>query len=474
MKEKLKTILLFILVGSSLMMTQQLWIKLPNGITGILTTQASSTIDYNISDMIVPNKYLINFGQNLKTMLYDASKYNIWNNSRGIISEALGSRTIRTEELQMDYKPENSGDRMITFYFPEKMSTYILTRAWEVDDPNSIMDTMPNIEKISIGIGSGNPFFVFSGEGRHLKATDNSLNFTDIITELNKIEDLKEYDYYYSLSEVFETTQDDIFIPYEIKQSLPIVYVTNEVPVMEDVEKNLLAERFLDKNIDYIRQVVESNGSTIYIYDNKVLKFNLNGTIEYFHSLEERISERNLFLSLTSASEFISTKAVSAKGMYLAKTEEISSEGNLGYRFTFRYRIRGIPVLLGNKEVQEYVQIESYNNQVRSYKQLFRTETELSISNLLDRRTILSSFDVIDSNYQFLENKFLEQSGQARMDYGEDLTQLVLSSIEDISISFFDPNLKDKEERLIGVWQIRAHDKVYAFNAYTGALVYER
>lgn len=164
MKEKLKTILLFILVGSSLMMTQQLWIKLPNGITGILTTQASSTIDYNISDMIVPNKYLINFGQNLKTMLYDASKYNIWNNSRGIISEALGSRTIRTEELQMDYKPENSEDRMITFYFPEKMSTYILTRAWEVDDPNSIMDTMPNIEKISIGIGSGNPFLFFRGK----------------------------------------------------------------------------------------------------------------------------------------------------------------------------------------------------------------------------------------------------------------------------------------------------------------------
>ena len=54
------------------------------------------------------------------------------------------------------------------------------------------------------------------------------------------------------------------------------------------------------------------------------------------------------------------------------------------------------------------------------------------------------------------------------------MTQMVLSSIEDITISFFDPNLKDREERLIGVWQIRAHGKVYAFNAYTGSLVYER
>ena len=474
MKEKLKTILLFILVGSSLMMTQQLWMKLPKGITGILPSQASSYTSYNISDMIAPNKYLITFGQNLKTMLYDANKYGMWNYSRIAISSALSSRSIRTEELKNDYKPEQSGERMVTFYFPERMSTYILTKAWDVDNPNSIMDTIPNIEKISIGLGSGNPFFVFSGEGKNLKVTDSAIDFTNVVNEILRIEGLKEYDYYYSLSEVFETTQDDIFIPYEIKQFLPIVYVSNDVSEMTNPEKNQLAERFLGKNIDYIRQIVESNGSTIYIYDNKVLKFNQNGTIEYFHSLEESISERNLYLSLVTASEFISTKALSAKGMYLARTEEISSEGNLGYRFTFRYRIRGIPVLLGNKEVQEYVQIEAFNNQVRSYKQLFRTETEISISNLIDRRRILTSFDVIDRNYQFLENKYLEYSGQSRIEYGDDLTQMVLSSIEDITISFFDPNLKDREERLIGVWQIRAHGKVYAFNAYTGSLVYER
>ena len=320
MKEKLKTILLFILVGSSLMMTQQLWMKLPKGITGILPSQASSYTSYNISDMIAPNKYLITFGQNLKTMLYDANKYGMWNYSRIAISSALSSRSIRTEELKNDYKPEQSGERMVTFYFPERMSTYILTKAWDVDNPNSIMDTIPNIEKISIGLGSGNPFFVFSGEGKNLKVTDSAIDFTNVVNEILRIEGLKEYDYYYSLSEVFETTQDDIFIPYEIKQFLPIVYVSNDVSEMTNPEKNQLAERFLGKNIDYIRQIVESNGSTIYIYDNKVLKFNQNGTIEYFHSLEESISERNQYLSLVSASEFISTKALSAKGMYLART----------------------------------------------------------------------------------------------------------------------------------------------------------
>jgi len=474
MKEKIKTILLFILVGSSLFMTQQLWMKLPKSITSILPAQVSYSSNYNISDMISPNKYLLTFGENLKTMLYDANKYGIWNYSRTAISSALTSKSIRTEELPSEYKPENTDERMVTFYFPEKISTYILTRAWEIEDPNSIMDTMPNIEKVSIGLGSGDPFFVFSGDGKHIRVNDSGVDISDIISEASKIEGLRDYDYYYSLSDVFDTTQEGIFIPYEIKQLLPVVYVTNEVSIMSNLEMNQLAERFLEKNIDYIRQIVESNGSTIFIYDNKVLKFNLNGTIEYFHSLEEPVNERNLYLSLVTASEFISTKALSARGMYLAKTEEIVGEGTLGYRFTFRFRIRGIPVLLGNKELEEFVYIEVFNNQVRSYKQLFRSETELSISNMYDRRRILSSFDVIDKNYQYLENKYLEFSGQTRNDMGETLTQTVLSSIEDITISYFDPNLKDKEERLIGVWLIRAHGKVYAFNAYTGTLVYER
>ena len=44
--------------------------------------------------------------------------------------------------------------------------------------------------------------------------------------------------------------------------------------------------------------------------------------------------------------------------MYLAETDEIEAEGSLGYRFVFKYRVRGIPVLLGNREVNEYVQMD--------------------------------------------------------------------------------------------------------------------
>ncbi len=473
MKERLKTILLFLLVGSSLYMTQKLWIHFPVSVTEFFKPEVSYSSSYLLSDMIIPNKYLIIFGQDSITMMYDANKYDLWNESREIVAQLLSSTTIKTEELESGYDTE-AADRAIVFYMPEKLSTYIAAKAWDVKEPNNITDAIPYIETFTVNLGTGDPFFVFSGEGKSIKVTEQGIDISDIIMGVNEIEDNKGYDYYYSMSDIFETAKRNVYIPYEIRQSLPVVYVSNSISSMSQIQKDQFAERFLEQKIDYLRQITESNGSSIYIYNNMVLKFNVNGTIEYFSSLQDRVRERNLFLSLTSAADFIDRKAFTASGMYLAQTEEIEAEGSLGYKLTFKYRIRGLPVLLGNREVPEYAQIEVFNNQVRSYKQLFRRESAQDLVRAPSGKAILSSFDIIDKNYPFLEKKYLEYSGQIKEEIKDQLLKEVLGSIEDVTISYYDPNLKDQDERLIEIWQIRAFGRLYAFNAYTGTLVFER
>jgi regulatory protein YycH of two-component signal transduction system YycFG len=474
MKEKFKTILLFLLVGTSLAMTQQLWMQFPERVTGFFEPEISYSSSYLLSDMIAPNKYLVGFGGNNYTMVYDANKYGIWDTSKESLAKLLSSDTIRIEEPESGYRPGQTGEMATVFYFPESISTYILAKAWDVKEPNDIVDTIPYVDRISIVKGSGDPFFVFSGDGRDVLIYDPEISVDNILSEILELDESTDFDYYYSLSEIFPTEVGDIYVPYELRNSLPVVYVSNDISQMTTEEMGILAERFLEREIDYIRQIVESNGSTIYIYNNKVLKFNMNGTVEYFHSLEDTVQERNLYLSLSTAAEFISQKAYSAKGMYLAGIQEIEADGSLGYSLTFRYRVRGIPVLLGNREVEEYVQIEVFNNQVRSYRQLFRREMDLNIASLQDSRQIMTSFDVIDQNYLFLESEYLKHTGESKEQLGDQVVQRVLSSVEDITISYYDPGLKDQEERLIGVWLIRAHGSVYAFNAYTGMLVYQR
>lgn len=474
MKEKLKTLLLIFLVGTSLIMTQQLWIQFPERITKIFEPQPTYSSSYLLSDMIAPNKYLINFGKNKTTVVYDASRYRLWDSSKEAIAEVLSSKSVKIEEMEKGLTYNNLKEPSIVFYLPEKISTSIIAMAWEIKDPNRIVDAVPYIESISIVMGDGDPFFVFSGEGKHLKVYDNTIKLEEVMADLKSIEDSDDFDYYYSMSEIFELSGNDIFIPYEIRNSLPAVYVKNDLANMNNSDKETLAQRFLEKDKDYLRQIVESNGSTIYINDNRVLKFNLNGTIEYFHSLGNKVGDRNLYLSLSTAANFISQKAYSAKGMYLAEINEIEAEDSLGYKFIFKYRVRGIPVLLGNKEVNEYVQMEVFNTQVRSYRQLFRGEMNIDISQIQPNDKFLSSFDVIDRNYNFFESEYLKTTNLTKEELGDSIIQKVLSSIEDITIAYYDSGLMEQRERLVTIWQIKANNKIYAFDAYSGKLVYER
>lgn len=98
----------------------------------------------------------------------------------------------------------------------------------------------------------------------------------------------------------------------------------------------------------------------------------------------------------------------------------------------------------------------------------------LTPNTFIENKPMLTSYDILDMNSETLKNRYLinnsfdldiEESAQIKA---------VLNSIKDITLAYYDPCLKDKEERLIGVWAIRLQDRILAFDAYTGSLVYER
>jgi len=472
MKERLKTFLLVSLVGLSLIFTKRLWIELPNDMFGIFNRQdeAHST-SYLLSDMIMPNKYLLNFDQKNHTVFYDDSKHKIWTNTRKELISILGSKDIIIADLPNDEFLTYNGKRSLAFYFPEKINTYILAKALNVKDPNIIVDTITNVNCIYIYLDKGDSFFVFSNGEKHITASDIAIDMTTVKEQMIKIEGQKNYNYYYSMKERLDIS-NDIYIPYEMNNTLPTVYMENIIRTMTEDEKEDIAEKFFNRDIDYIREIVESNGSTIYVYDQRVLKLNINGTIEYFNTLVDIVKKRDLYLSLTTAAEFISKNANVPMGMYLAKVEEISVDDNLGYNLTFRYRVRGIPVILGNLEIGDIVQMEVFNDHVRTYKYYSRKDMNLPVENIVAERTMLTSFEVMDMNYDFVVEKYFQEMGIEDTETIPELDEL-WSSVKDINLSYFDPCLKDIEDELIVVWVIRTEKGMYAFDVYDGSLIFE-
>ena len=155
-------------------------------------------------------------------------------------------------------------------------------------------------------------------------------------------------------------------------------------------------------------------------------------------------------------------------------TQEIDQDGNLGYRLYFRYRVRGLPVILGNKEVGEYVTIEVFNDHIRSYKYYARKDMNKLPNKIVEEDKILSAYDVIDKNYDYFVRLYFRTNNLDIEEVTENIRDEILVSIGDITLAYYDPCLMEQDEKLVPVWAIKFNGTTYAFDAYNAILVYER
>ena len=181
-----------------------------------------------------------------------------------------------------------------------------------------------------------------------------------------------------------------------------------------------------------------------------------------------------LFRSMTTAAEFISNKAKAPEGMYLSKIQEIEADNSLGYNFTFKYRVRGLPVILGNEEVLDFVNIQVFNDHVRSYKHYARKNMDKPMENLYPEGKILASREVMDMNYKYILASYLEANEILIEENKEIDAEDVLASIKNVTLAYFDPCFKDMDEELIAVWVIEMEKTIYAFDIYNGSLIYKK
>lgn len=133
MKERLKTFLLIFLVSISVLLVKDLWLQAPDQLIKLISDNENRDIDsYVLSDMIAPNKYLLNFTEINHTIMYDDSKYGMWLKSRDNLIEALSSDDIELREISNDEFLTYHDVKSLVFYFSGDTNTYILTRAWGI------------------------------------------------------------------------------------------------------------------------------------------------------------------------------------------------------------------------------------------------------------------------------------------------------------------------------------------------------
>lgn len=469
-KEKFKTLILISLVCISVFLTEQLWMQIPHEIPTFFGANEDKRQEYLISDMIVPYKYLINFNENNHTLLYSDQEYGLWASTKDLLIDMFYSKDCKIKEISDETFLEYQKYKSINFYLPEAISPYLLAKVLNTKDSGDISKSVSNIDGIYIYLEKKAPFVVLSNDCKHFKVENINIETKGLRQIVTLIENKGDYTHYYSMKDTLES-QNDIYIPYEMNNNLSIVYIENEIDIDKAMEIEDIAENFFQKDIDYIKEIVEDDGSLIYIYDQRVLKVYPNGLLEFFSPIEEPVKKRNLYICLNTVADFMSTHFGASKGMYLSEIKEIESDGNLGYSLTFNYRIRGIPVILGSNDIKGYIQVEVFNKYVKSYRRYMRKDMEVVEIKDIEDRKMLSAFDVIDKNFNHILSMYKKDLNIKVED--DDLNEELEASMKDITLAYYDPCVKSKEEKLIGVWVVVVGNRMYAFDVYTGEIVYE-
>jgi len=475
-KERLKTLLLLSMVFISIFLTKRLWITMPYDILSSLKKEEVIGANYLLGDMIKPHKYLINFSNEAHTIRYTDNDNYLWTSARSILIDVLSSNSAKLSTISDEDFLAFNEKRSIVFYFPEKFNTYIISRSLNITKPNNIVEEIPEIDNIYFYLGKEEPFLIFSQGKKHVKVYNLNIDIENIKETVKVIEENKNFTYYYPMKDTLGIN-NNLFISYKMAKDMPEVYVESELNTNNIDEMRNIAEKFFNKNIDYIREIVEDSGSVIYLYNQQVLKINPNGQLEYFNPLEEPVLERNLYISLNTAAEFLSQNIGIPQNMYLAKIEEIKSEENLGYRLSFRYRMGEFPLILGSDTIEDFIQIDVFNKNIRKYKRFIRNDMKLIENNTENGENILSAFDIINMNmnYKLLESRYIEKNNlDLKSVEVSSLKEDVLSSIKSLNIAYVDLCIKDKGEKLIGAWVLEFEDKLYAFDIYNGNLVLEK
>lgn len=479
-KTRLNTFILVSLFILSLFLVSQTLlnqdIKLFNSIN---TSNENNSRDLISSQMIVPKKILINYSEKTHTILNSDNEYDLWEDTSEILDDVFLHPENQTKEIKKDEFIEANNKKSLNVEFanniPIDLFSYVFGSSMDSTRLGEYMDSFKNIY---LSLEEENYIVVSDGE-KYMKIFDIDYKDSRLLGKLKDIKESQNFINYWP-SDVSLGTKSDIYIPYRLPKDKKDIIVENDIKIrgsiQDDENIDKIAEGFFDKDLSYLRKVVDNSGVIIYMYNqNTGLLVYPNGLVEYSNTLNEKENERDIVKSLDALANFIDTKDRLPENAYISKIEEIESENkSKGYRFSFEYNINGKNVYINNKTDEENTLInplvaEVYGDKVTSYKRFYRDIIVKENNNYGDKR--INPEEVIEKNIAKIKENFEDEDTTLTNNMQSKFYQDIILSVKNISLGYYDKSSNYYQTPLIDVWIIDIKDKRYIFDSSTGDII---
>ena len=478
-RERLKTLILSILVVMSILLTQQLWFPSP---IKILKPEARSrklhslTVAEKRKDIISPSSIIVSFGagdrrKNHYTVLSSSLDF-VWDESKNILKDYfLGDPEITS--VTYEKYIQNNILKSVELEFSDNIPTILVSSIFDSLE-NKVVRNIKEIKKILIPAFNRGVIYIVENndsifEVKLLEHAENS-TLVSFIDELETVEYIK----YHPIFSLFNELESN-YTPMPINNAVATTqtFVESEIDIENDAMLIERSKNFFNENFDFVKTIKETSGAVVYIYGygEKRVRINEKGALEYNGEIGN-ISSSNVIESLDAAIDFISKNGGFPEGTYLKDIQNILKDQNQnnGYRFSFGYRIGGFPVEFNSNKMEHPIEIEVYGNKVKSYRILVRKVMDMQ--GISPEQSILYFPDIIEKNLEHLKLKYFnkEQQLPEQIDDEDKILEL-LKGIEEVRMVYFDTVEEGKGQLLKPSWRIKIKGDIYYFDSYTGDLI---
>ncbi|QIB67907.1 hypothetical protein Ami103574_00655 [Aminipila butyrica] len=477
-REKLKNVLLVVLVLMTVLLLYFLWGS--KSLESFIFNSNENT-HYEVmtsKQVILPDQIILGRG-NEDYLLAGASKESLWNDEiLGAFREFSKGTNILVEEITEEKYKAAMAYPSLTAVFSYNLPFADFCQQFDINQAQGY-DNISSVTEICFSEGSAEGTFLYDGsKGKYYWLLGNKS--TEVVKQAESIFAQEQPVIYFPLKMYLgaEGTNDTL-IPVESPEGLvPVDYRIDMAAAEKDTIESL-AQFYFGETLDFIRKLEESNGKIIYMYGygQKVLVINpVEGSIEYKEEIKSAGSEpQSFFQSLDTALGYIGahggfkTDSGETINPYLKSAMSIDDKKN-SYRFVFSFKIEKNKVFY---QENLPVIIEVQDGQVSYYRrELLDFDQEQGAERSEAKR--ISAINMLAMNYDYI----LSKAGlKLEPEREETAFEDVADQIDNLYIGYLKPSAestdqvaadKGKSLQLIPVWVVEAKGTLLYFDLYDG------
>lgn len=477
--EKLKTSLIVVLLFMSILLLYFLWEEstLEKDILHIDSKPETETTNTKIEavSFLQPFRLRINFSGNKYTVLYTGID-DIWQEFIKSFQDISQSENLYVQEITESDWNEILNYKSIKFDFG-----YNIPFASMIEMIGANKTSAEDIIKIfSAGAYSlpyPKSFFIYDGENNKYYIMTSEKEYKTILEPLDEIEN-RNYDKYDPIMSVLGSENNNL-MPLSLKNNMHNIICEQEINYYEEENIKTLAEKFFGESFDFVRRIVETNGTVIYMYGygEKILTVHNNGILEYKEEPNNNNNTISYIEALRNAVDFVSDHGnwQTLNGThiypYLKSSEVIESNKKKGYKFNFGYRINGYPVYYQENEA---IQVEIIGNQVVYYKRFIVKQKDTLQYMTNDAQNTenkgVGTNNLISNNFQYIKDIYIENEYDFGEKIDEEIFYEIVGSIKMVDVVYYSPARKQNslDIELIPAWSFTTDQFMLFFDIETG------